>query len=236
MKRCLVIEDDFGFYLEAESVLKQLGFDLIDNAASVHQVIQFMASSKYDLIISDIVLENGEKVTEYFDSNPTDIPIIFMSVLHNEAVYQSIQKNKKHLFLVKPINPFTLKSSIEYIHTMQVESGKLEDQKNPTSTLRIKDGGSFVHLNIDEIHFIKSEGNYCSFFISDNRLTTRERLSFFGDKLKDFGFFQIHKSYIVNVRKIKRVNFPQNYVIIEDKEIPIGRKFKKGFRSFYYQM
>jgi DNA-binding LytR/AlgR family response regulator len=236
MKRCLVIEDDFGFYLEAESVLKQLGFALIDNAISMDQVIQFMASKEYDLIISDIELENRDNTTDYFDSNPTDIPIIFTSVEQNDTVYQSIQKSKKHLVLVKPINPLTLKSSIEYIQRIEEESGKLKDYVFQSQTIRIKDGGTFLHLNIDKICFIKSEGNYCTFHNDENRVTTRERLTSIEDKLKSLGFHRIHKSYIVNMRKIKRVNFPKNYVVIEDKEIPIGRKYKEGFRSFYNQM
>lgn len=236
MKRCLVIEDDFDFYLETESVLKQLGFTIIDNALSVHQVIQFMAQKRYDLIISDVVLENGEKTTDYFELNPTDIPTIFMSLSQNVTIYKSIHKSKKYLLLVKPIHPFTLKSAIEYIQSMQIKTGTLTNQRVQPATLRIKEKGSFVLFNIDEICFIKSEGNYCTFFSDDNRVTTRERLSYFLDKLKDFSFFQIHKSYIVNVRKIKRVNFPQNYLVICEKEIPIGRKYKEGFRTSYNQM
>jgi DNA-binding LytR/AlgR family response regulator len=41
-------------------------------------------------------------------------------------------------------------------------------------------------------------------------------------------FFRIHKSYIINLRKIVKVNGTS--VFLQDKvEIPIGRNFKEGF-------
>jgi DNA-binding LytR/AlgR family response regulator len=47
------------------------------------------------------------------------------------------------------------------------------------------------------------------------------------EKLVPPDFIRVHRSFIVNIRKIQYIH--RNYVMVGDKEIPIGDNYKDSF-------
>ena len=56
----------------------------------------------------------------------------------------------------------------------------------------------------------------------------------FIEKLPGNHFLRIHKSYIINMRKV--VNYSSNKVYIDGSEIPLSRNKKKNFREIMNQI
>lgn len=69
---------------------------------------------------------------------------------------------------------------------------------------------SIIYLNQSDICFIKSEENYCHIYTKQKEYFVRSSLrdltfNFTGTKLK-----RVHKQYIVNIEKIKRIDLQKN--------------------------
>ena len=56
---------------------------------------------------------------------------------------------------------------------------------------------------------------------------TRHPIECLNEKLQNFRFIQIHRSYIINIDKITKIY--GNQVFIGDKAIPIGKTYKELF-------
>jgi len=70
---------------------------------------------------------------------------------------------------------------------------------------------------------VESLKDYVGIVLNENRLTTKDKISEFERKLPDY-FLRIHRSFIVNTKKITA--FTTSDVEIEDKELPIGISYK----------
>jgi two-component system LytT family response regulator len=86
-------------------------------------------------------------------------------------------------------------------------------------------------LNLDEIHWVEAAANYVRLNTAKDSYLFRETISRISDRLNPADFVRIHRSMIVNVRRIKEL-IPVNsgeYVVIlnSGKELSCSR----GYRS-----
>ena len=68
-------------------------------------------------------------------------------------------------------------------------------------------------IYIDAILYLESDRNYITFYTEDKNITIIDSLKNWKDRLSKNGCIQIHKSYIVNRKKIQK--FTKTYVIID---------------------
>ncbi len=119
------------------------------------------------------------------------IPVVMLiGFKNNEAL-------RKQLFRAGQIND-ELKSAV-----------KLEMDQDPVS-LYSENGKLEIRLVVDKIFFFRSSGNYLEVFYKDEKgkegkHLIRNRLKIVADLLPKEKFFHCHKSYIINIRKITRV-------------------------------
>ena len=95
------------------------------------------------------------------------------------------------------------------------------------SQIFIKSGTQIHQIDTDKISFIKKDGHYIVFKISGRELLSRMTFSQLLELLPTKDFIQVHRSYVVAVKKIEVIQ--KQFIQIEDKEIPIGDAFKKEF-------
>jgi DNA-binding LytR/AlgR family response regulator len=79
-------------------------------------------------------------------------------------------------------------------------------------------------INLDEILYFESLGDYVSVFTSIKKIVTKERISILAENLPENQFIQIHRSYIVSISKIESVG--PGFVEIDKKKLPVGRIYK----------
>ena len=104
-------------------------------------------------------------------------------------------------------------------------------------SLPTMDGMIFV--NIDDILYCKSDGNYTSFFLvnGQNPVVTRQ-IGTYEDLLPEPLFCRIHRQYIVNVNKVsKYIKGRGGYVVMSDgKIIDVSVRKKEDFLNAYKLM
>jgi DNA-binding LytR/AlgR family response regulator len=142
--------------------------------------------------------------------------------------YKNTEALKKQLFQVKKINEkLKIKAKVRTAHDLisfYSENGKFE-----------------IKLFVHDILFVKSEGNYLEIYYMNNESTEskhliRNRLKNVSDILPSEVFFQCHKSYVVNLEKINRVDGNARdlnlYVYGISHKIPVSRGKSSGLLSF----
>lgn len=115
----LVVDDYKTMVRIIRNLLKQIGFDDVDEAADGTEALAKLKERQYGLVISDW---NMEPMTGYEllkrvrdDADLTDLPFIMVTA---EAKTENVIAAKKagvNNYIVKPFNAQTLKSKIENV-------------------------------------------------------------------------------------------------------------------------
>ncbi|MNY49849.1 LytTr DNA-binding domain protein [compost metagenome] len=89
----------------------------------------------------------------------------------------------------------------------------------------LKSGGKFHKLNIDDILYIESLKDYVVAHCMSNKITAKYKISDLETELQGKGFLRIHRSYLINLKKVTA--FTAHDIEIGSKEIPIGASYKE---------
>ncbi|BDB00519.1 LytR/AlgR family response regulator transcription factor [Clostridium botulinum] len=192
--------------LECELLEFDCGEELLKNYGNMNIIFLDINMGKINGI------EIAKKIRE-FDSV---VEIIFVTKLVN-YIHQAYEV-RAYRYLLRPINY----EIIKYV-TLNCIKG-IEAQKN----LVIKYKGEIIILNIDEITYIEVMQKMLTIHTKDKDYTFKMTLSKFEKELSQHDFFRCHKSFLVNLNKVKE--FKDNIINVNDTYIPISKYRLKEFR------
>ena len=93
------------------------------------------------------------------------------------------------------------------------------------SHIFVKDGYNLIKVNLVDLDYIASEGNYLTFFESGKKTLSRMTFNEVFETLPKNKFLRIHKTYVVNLSKITAVE--RNSLKLQNgNQIPIGPNYK----------
>lgn len=96
----------------------------------------------------------------------------------------------------------------------------------PPDYLFIKQDGRFLRLNHADIDYIEAEKDFCYVHQGAKKLLVSMHLKLFEAQLPVQQFIRVHRSYMVNVAKIRALQ--GNIIEINAAEIPVGASYKDG--------
>lgn len=233
--KCIIIDDD-SFYIEfLKNYCKKINIEVKKvYQSSVLALQEIDELSECDLIFLDINMPDisGFDILKF---NP-QTKVIITSADDSNAIhafdYDVVDYLKKPFDLqrfMKAVNK--VKALLENDAPQNIESHLLQNVNNSSNTMTLNSiyvniNKRLIKINLEEIDFIEAKGDYVSMQLeSSKKIMIHSTLKRIKEKLPTELFFQVHRSYIVNLKKI---------VDIEDSTIVIGREVipvSKGNRS-----
>lgn len=96
--------------------------------------------------------------------------------------------------------------------------------------MAVKSGGRTLFLQLDELDYVEAAGNYARLRVGPQEYLIRETMAALESKLPQNDFVRIHRSVIVNRRRIKELRpwFTGEYVVIltSGKELTLSRGYR----------
>jgi DNA-binding LytR/AlgR family response regulator len=115
--------------------------------------------------------------------------------------------------------------------TKAIDYLRLLQKDKPGSTAVNKEDYFFVKSNsilekilLDEIVAVEALANYVVVHCQDRKIMTYLTLKQIKDYLPESGFIQVHKSYIVSIQKVQKID--RDIIILSNLQIPVGANFK----------
>ena len=116
----ILIVDDYKTMIRIiRNLLKQLGFEDVDEAADGSEALNKMRGRKYGLVISDLNMEpmTGYELLKEVRSDPTlgKTPFIMVTAESKTENVIAAKKAGVNNYIVKPFNAQTLRSKIDAV-------------------------------------------------------------------------------------------------------------------------
>lgn len=236
--RILIVEDNVIIADDMQSMLEEIGYEIVDNVIVYEQAVKVLESEQVDLVLIDIILasdKTGIDLGKHIRDN-YDIPFIFVTSNSDRATVENAKTVKPNGYLVKPFEQQDLYTSIEialsnftYGASKSGESSRQEDIPMSNSVLKdsifVKKQHLYYRIQFGDIQFIKADNVYLEVNTVDKKFLVRSPLKDYLEKLPKNKFYRAHKSYIVNVDHIDAINSKD--VMINKNLIPISKDFKE---------
>jgi DNA-binding LytR/AlgR family response regulator len=229
MVRILIVEDELIIAEDIRNMLTKMGYEVVGNAMDFDEAIHILDSEKPDLILLDVNLNGGKDGIDLAEeiNRSYKIPFIYSTSYADAVTLGRVKKTNPVNYIVKPFKKEQLFTAIEMaLHKLAAEP----QPKNPETdaliikdALFIKDKFKYTKLNINDILWIKSDGNYLEIKTTHKEELIRATLSNFIERLNSEVFFKTHKSYIVNLDYLTKIE-PQSLTIVNTK-IPISKNY-----------
>ena len=232
----IIVEDNFSFALELEMIAKKLGHNIIASVDNSGDALVEILDNKPELVLMDIDIKGkliGIEIAEKVEH--LKIPIIFITSFADDENYDKAVNIDYTSYIIKPINQYTLKSAINLL--LKSSHGSLSnsslDYKMMKGEVYLKKKNDFYRVLIEDIAVIESERIYCITKLADGTsFHNRISLQKYNDYLNAPNFIKPHRSYIININHIQKVNFSENFIIMKDKtNIPISRNIKNELKE-----
>jgi len=97
-----------------------------------------------------------------------------------------------------------------------------EDQKE----IYVKSNSKFYKLSYQDIYFVEALADYVLVYTENTRYIVYSTMKAIEEKLKGTTFVRVHRSYIINLRKIQFIE--GNTLIINGKHIPISKTYQEA--------
>jgi len=219
MIHCLILEDEkpaqevLQNYINKTPFLDCIG--IYENGLDIPQE----KLQQVDILFLDIQLPelNGLSFLKTIDHPPK---VIVTTAYTNYAIEAFDEAALDYL-----LKPFSFERFFKAVN--RVRNNIINQKKEIDKNLFLYSDKTLYNINIEDILFLTSEVDYVKVVTAKKSILILDSLRNWNEKLQNFRFIQIHRSFIINIDKISKIY--GNQVFISDKVIPIGKTYKELF-------
>jgi two-component system LytT family response regulator len=243
--RTIIIDDEAPVRESLREMLKEycLEVKVIAEAGSVKSGVEAILTHHPDLILLDIKMADGTGFDLLEQIEPVECKIIFVTA-YNEYAIKAFKFSALD-YLLKPVDSDELKTAVDkagqqiatelrtQLDTL-VKNMDTEDQYKKKIILKTSEN---IHLlRINEISCCESDGKYTMIYLSNgNQIMVSTTLKYYQDLLREFGFFRVHKSYLINLEHVQRFEKAEGGFIIlsNDQKVPVASRKREELLELF---
>ena len=193
------------------------------------EALAYLSEHQVDLLFLDIQMPKL-KGNEFLRILPNK-PFVIITSAYEEYALESFELDVIDYLL----KPFRFDRFLKAIHKV-VELHQLKQEKpkdiaktnskgNKPKQLFIKVDKKQVQLDLAEVFYLESYGNYVKVWLEEQCLLTPRTLSSFEEQFEGTSFMRVHKSFIVEKSHIAYIE-GNRISLSNGVEIPIGKHYK----------
>lgn len=204
--------------------------------------LDVLGKERIDVVVLDIMMPRVDGWMALMDirNSPTlaDLPVIMLSAKTQDLAKILAFKQGVQQYVTKPFNVLELAARVESLS--KARRGSTAEQGVPSETefrkLAVRKGGRTVLLNIDDIVLLSARNKSTYAHTYENQYLVDMTLGELEDKLLRESFTRVHRSYLVNLNKVKEIlRVEGSYVVVasdrDETHIPVARRQVRTFRE-----
>jgi len=230
--KILIVEDDPMISESLADIVKVLGHEVVGIADNAVRAIELCSETEPQIALLDIQIGgdvDGVDLAEMINDE-FDIPFIFTTAFADNDTISRARDRGPFGYLVKPYGVKDLNAAMEVAMGAYQRLKKAEKKGGGGQIIDrnifLKVDSKLIRVKIDDILYIEAKGDYALFKTKAKGYIVHGTMKKFQQRLDDFNFQKVHRSFIVNLDKI--VDIEESNLLIEDKVIPVSRANKEA--------
>lgn len=227
---CIIVDDEpLAVRLLESYVEKTPDVTLLASFTDSINALNAIKERKPDLLFLDIQMPNMDGM-ELAYSLPEETRVVFTTAF-KEYAFESYEVNAVD-FLLKPVRYNKFLAAVEKVRKLYTPQTAIAQPTSP-NTVFIRVDSEWRNISIDKIIYVNGMKDYVLFYMDDESkpLITHLTMKAVEDMLPKDKFLRVHRSYIIAVDKISKVD--RNDCIYIGKEIiHIPDGYLKSFQQF----
>jgi len=242
--RTIIIEDEAPARELLKHYLKDFNeIEVIAECPDGFTGLKSISEMKPDLIFLDIQMPkiSGFEMLEVLEERPE----IIFTTAYDQFAIKAFELNAVD-YLLKPFHKDRLKEAINKV-TEKIGSGrevqtsanqllpKRPEPSFPLSRIVVRKANSINIIPVDKVRYVEAQDDYVMIYHSAGKALKQQTMKFYEDNLPKSDFVRIHRSYIVKVEEIKRIEpyGKDNHIAIlqSGDKLPVSRAGYKHLKE-----
>ena len=236
----LVVDDDEAIVEMIRMGLEAEGMEVL-SAVDGGEGAAILGRERVDVVLLDIMMPRVDGWMTLMDirNNPAtaDIPVIMLTAKTQDLAKILAFKQGAQQFVTKPFNILELSARVESLTrrrrnaASEAGAGEADFRK-----LAVRKGGRTVLLSIEDIVFVSARNKSTYAHTYENQYLVDMTLGELQDKMVRESFVRVHRSYLVNLNKVKEILRVEScYVVVaadrDETHIPVARRQVRAFHE-----
>ena len=226
MYRVLLVDDEAWILAGLQAMVdwRAEGFEICAAASNGVEAEKCALELRPDFILADIRMPGCDGLTLLQRLRQAGCTAMF-AIVSGYAEFSYAQEAIRLGacgYLLKPIDPEKLQRAVARCRNLAVLPECITLSKNKKDYRIVK----------SEIVYIESYAHVCVFHTNDSEFSANIAISAVLPQLNDAAFARCHKSYIVNLAYVQKINV--DYLLLRNGSvIPTGRSMRKQLHALY---
>ncbi|MBT8185896.1 MAG: LytTR family DNA-binding domain-containing protein [Eudoraea sp.] len=223
---CIVVDDE----KTARSIIGHLGgnnpnIEIQESFRSAIKAIKYLNEYTIDLVFLDIHMPLFTGID--FIKTLKDPPQIILTTSDKSFALEAFEYECIIDYFIKPITQERFDKGVEKAISANQNAVVTYDSPVPDESLDdlyINIDRRLVKIDIPTINIVEAKGDYILLKTTDKNYMVHSTLKKIENKLPQDYFLKVHRSYIINTRKI--IDIEDNSVLIGKDVVPVSRSNK----------
>ncbi|MEM6684192.1 MAG: LytTR family DNA-binding domain-containing protein [Bacteroidota bacterium] len=222
---CVIVDDEPAAIRLLERYVSDISYLALQATfTNPLEALSYIEATQIDLVFLDVQMPQLTGLQLSRIINPKT-KIIFTTA-YSEFALDSYEVAAVD-YLLKPIAFERFYKAVSKVYAP--ESKIVVSTHNTEDYIFIKTDGkhNFDKVFLEDILFFEGLKNYVSVQLHEGQVITYNTLKYLAERLSDKNFVQIHKSYIISLNHIEKIE--NDAVWIQERQLPIGNTYRKNF-------
>ena len=234
--KILMVEDDMIIAADISMQLTKLGYEVVGISTRGEDALKMIEINQPDVVLMDIVLSgkmNGIEAAQII-LEKFQVPVIFLTSNSDDATFHQASAAKPYAFISKPFQKSNLERTLKLtIQRIAVEQGSepVPESTDHVSTMEdrlfIRHNDQMVKVLLADILYAEADRNYCKIHTENQTYILSVPLRNVESQLPSSSFYRVHRSFVVNLKKIDSISEYHEFLSIQSIQIPISRRLKE---------
>ncbi|GAB2550326.1 LytR/AlgR family response regulator transcription factor [Spirosoma aerophilum] len=214
--RCIAIDDEpIALDIIKAHAGKVPFLDLKRTFLNAFDALTFLNTEAVDLIFLDINMPDLTGLD--FAQVVGNKSLVVFTTAYPEYALQGFELSALD-YLLKPI------AFGRFMQAANKAYERLAGDSKKSPFVFVKDGYDWVRINLEELQYVESEGNYLTFQETGKKALTRMTITEAIDLLPADQFMRVHKSYIVALDRIEKIE--RHQLTIGKAQVPLAGSYR----------
>ncbi|WP_047257927.1 LytR/AlgR family response regulator transcription factor [Chromobacterium subtsugae] len=245
MLKALIVEDEYLARQELAYLIREhSGIEILASVEDGLEAFKFLQENEVDVVFLDIHIPSIDGLLLAKNLHKTTRPprIVFVTAYKEFAV--EAFEVEAFDYILKPYNEQRIAHVLHKLEALEpapaaAASAPAADAAPASRTVNLAKGDSIIVTPCDDIYYVEADEKVTLVYTARDRYVMAMSISEFVSRLPADSFFRCHRSFCVNIHKIREIAPWQNstYIIkLYDlkAEIPVSRSNIKAFRQLMH--